>query len=535
MRQVTPIMRRLGLALLIASVPLLVIGLLLMVQGLHWDDYAPVMGDEIMYWHQAVTWARVGLESGYYSIDSLPAKMGHYFSWGLGPVVFYGTFARLFGSSLNFILYINAAFFFLCTAAFVLLARLDARRCAWLAVMLAVYPALLVYLPTSMIEPIHLGGALVVAGGLYRLHQGERDVWVITLTGLTLLLLSLLKITWVPLFWPFFYYLPTWRVWAQRRTPLAAVSVSEGDQTPDPVPQRLRAHDVASVPLNQSRVWIAMVATGVIGIMIYLFYSLTAAPYPYAIMDVLSEIRTNISLAFWHFGDLVTENIFWMFYPGYLASNGTRVAVIGLMIWAVIQRRRARRRIDLEAVLLILFIMGVVLGLSIFVYASEGHRGFRLFTPYVLLAFGLLLAWGRMGVVRALAALFILTLPMVLLSPELSREDYFNAQRATQIAVHQQEFKEAGVAYREGVNPWCNAFAHSISYLSELADQDRLLAVEPGLGMTILWLKPEKATPAQYVMLDDASYQLYPDTALLTPLFPVREGMLYLNHAIDCS
>ena len=532
MRQDT-IMRRLGLALLIASVPLMVMGLLLAIQGAHWDDYAPVMGDEIMYWHQAVTWARVGSDSGYYSIDSLPAKLGHYFCWGLGPVVFYGSFAKLFGSSLNFILYINAAFFFLCTAAFVLLARLDARRCAWLALMLAVYPALLVYLPTSMIEPIHLGGALVVAGGLYRLHQGERDVWVVTLTGLTLLLLSLLKITWVPLFWPFFYYLPSWRVWSLR--PTRSESRSEGNQTPDPVPQRLRAHDVASVPLNQSRVWIAMIATGILGIIIYVFYSLTAAPYPYAIMDVLSYVRTDMSLAFWHYAAILTENVIWLFEPSHLASNGTRVAVIGLMVWAVIQRRRARSRIDREAVLLILFIMSVVLGFAVFVYATQSHRGFRLFTPYVLLAFGLLLAWERMRVVHALAALFIVTLPMVLLSPELSRDDYFNPQRAAQIAVHQQEFKEAGVVYREGADPWCNAFAHNISYLSELADQDRLLAVEPGLGMTILWLKPEQATPAQYVMLDNASYHLYPDTAALTPLFPVRQGMLYRNHATDCS
>lgn len=520
MDQNMSLMRRCGFALLTASVPILVMLLLLTVQGYRWDDYAPVMGDEIMYWHQAATWTRVGLDSGYYSIDSMPAKAAHYFCWGLGPVVFYGTFGTLFGWSLNSILFINVIFLFLCIVIFILLARLDWRRCAWLALMLAVYPAVLVYLPTSMIEPIHLGGALVVAGGLYRLHLGERDVWMMMLSGGTLLLLCLLKITWVPIFWPFFYYLSTWRRWMLYRSTSADLkSVDSRD---------------AVTPHAKAHIWMALIATGILGVVIYLFYSVTAAPYPYDFMNVLGEVRTDLSLAFWHYGDLVTENMIWLLYPGDLASNSVRAAVMGLLVWAIAQRRRARR-LDREAVLLILFIVGVVLALAVLVYATQSHRGFRLFAPYVLLAFGLLLAWSRMTVVRALVALFILTLPMVLLSPEMRRADYFNPQRAMSIAAYQQEFKDAGIVYREGADPWCNAFAHSMRYLGDLQDQDRLLAIEPGLGITALWLKLDQATPAQYVMLDDVSYRLYPDTATLTPLLPVKEGMLYRNDATDCS
>jgi hypothetical protein len=517
MKYEMPLLRRLGFALLTASVPLLVMILLLTAQGLHWDDYAPSMGDEIMYWHQAATWTRVGLDSGIYSIDSMPAKAANYFCWGLGPVIFYGTFGTLFGWSLNSILYINSIFFFVCVVVFVLLARLDWWRCAWLAVMLVVYPALLVYLPTSMIEPIHLGGALVVAGGLYRLHKGERDLWLILLTGLTLLLLCFLKITWVPILWPFFYYLTSWP-----ERPLRTMSADSNSQTYD------------AILLPKGNVWRAMILTGVVGIVIYLFYSYTSAPYPYDIALALADLRVDVASAFWRYVGLIAENVLWLFHPAHITSNGVRLAVVGLMIWAFVQRRRARRRADRDANLLLFYIMSVIVGLSLFVYVTEGHRGFRLFTPTVLLTFGLLLAWNRMTVVRALVALFIVTLPMVLLSPEFNHQGYFDPKRPAQIAVHQQEFREAGIVYRAGADPWCNAFAHNISYLSNLQDQDRLLAVEPGLGMTILWLKPEQATPAQFVMLDDQNYQLYPDTASLTPLLPVKGGMLYRNNATDC-
>ena len=540
----SPFLRRLGLALLTASVPILVMLMVMTVQGYRWQDHAPAMGDEINYWHQAGTWARTGLNGGYYVIDNTTARasFAHYYAWGFGPPVLYGIFASLFGWSLNGILNVNALVFFLSVVTFVLLARFDARRCLILAVLLAVYPAILVYMPTSMLEPIYLASALVVAGGLYRLHQGEQDRWLIVLTGVVLALMSLMRFTWALMFWPYLYYLAPWRVWSSLSRPSESLSASVTSSEPAANKNRLQGRDIAA-PFPGERRWLwSLLGTILITGLFFLIYNLTASPYRYALTIMIGMIPTEPVMALRYYIDMVRESVVWLvipFYsnselPSYLPGVALRIVMLGLIIWTVVARRHARTRLQREELTLILYIIGGAVMLAVFVYSTVSSVGFRFLAPYLLMALAICLAVGRLRVLYVVMGVFILTLPLAFINTGISRSDEFAPNRASDIALYQQDWSDYGVVYTPDADPWCSTLAYSIGYMGSLDVHNRLLALEPGMGISIIWWKPDEPQRARYLMLDDDYFAYYPSPEQLTRLFDVIDGAVYRNEAVVC-
>lgn len=557
MRQETSFLRRVGLALLTASIPILVMVVLIVLQGYQWGDHTPAMGDEINYWHQAGTWVQAGFNGGYYVIDNVTAKapFAHFFSWGFGPPVFYGMFAQLFGWPLNGVLNVNTVYFFLCVVAFVLLARLDAKRCVLLALLLAVYPALLVYLPTSMLEPIYLGGALVIAGGLYRMHGGERDWWVVLLTGAMLVLLSIMRFTWALMFWPYLYYLAPWRVWRMRAQP---------SPTPDAEPSdapartgRLQGRDIAA-PFPGERRWLfSFIGMVVLAAFFYITYDFTTSPYRYALSLIFGMVRTEPINAFWHYVNMVAENVLWFLVPSHLPSVALRFVSVGLLVWSMLRRGKARTRNQREAYTLILYIMLSTFLLAFFAYTTMRSVGFRFFAPYVLMCLALCIAWGQdapetsdaakpklgtvmtflrgLSVVQASILIFALTVPLVFTGLDTIKEHAFKPGRAAQVEAYRQEWHDIGVQYVAGADPWCNTLAHSIAYLGDIVDQDRFLALDPGMGLSIIWWEPDQPQRARYLMLDDEEYYpAYPNKDQLTRILDLAGGAVYRNEAVVC-
>ncbi len=549
----TPLLRRWGQAFLTACVPFMVMLLVLTLQGYRLEDHAPVLGDEIYYWHQAATWARAGLEGGYYVIDQITARapFAHYYAWGFGPPIFYGMFGRLFGWPLNGILIVNALYFFLSVMTFVLLARLDGRRCVLLAVLLAVYPSILVYLPTSMLEPIYLSAALVVAGGLYRLNQEGRDGWAILLTGAALVLMSLMRFTWALMFWPYLYYLAPWRVWTLRARP-AQTTVSSA---PGPAgAEHLQGRDLAA-PLPGEGRWLwALIGTLVLAGLFFVFYNLTAASYPYALKEILSMIRTEPVNAFSYYISMVTQNVLTYFVPDHLPSLALRFVALGLLLWAVRERGRSRTRQEREALTVLLYIIVSAFVIAVFVYATARSVGFRFFAPYVLMALALCIALSRptasaarrsgiaaivthLGFLRGAILLFAITVPLVFAGSDTLKQVVYRPGRIQSIETYRSEWHSVGMVYVPNTNPWCNTLAYSISYLGDSEDsesKDRLLALDAGMGLSIVWWTPEQPQRARTLMLTEADYQAYPQRDQLTRLVDVPGGAVYRNEAVLC-
>jgi hypothetical protein len=373
--------------------------------------------------------------------------------------------------------------------------------------------------------------------------------------------MSIMRFTWAIMFWPYLYYLAPWRVWTLRRRPSAMPVPTE--TTPNTVEnKRLMGRDVAA-PLRGERRWLwAMVGTGVISAFFFLFYSWTTSPYLYALSLIAAMIPTEPDKAFLYYINGVSENVTQFLFTPHLPSMALRFVTLGLLIWSVTQRRHARTRLRREAVTLILYTLLSTFILGIFAYSTVLSVGFRFFAPPVLLCIALLIAWqgdtmgagadalarekrrapsndllsrvASQGIVGIILLVFIVTVPLVFAGLDTMKEAAFAPARESRVADYRKQWSSLGIGYTPGVNPWCNTLAHSIAYLGDLGDQNRLLALDHGLGISIIWWKPDDVQRARYLMLDEKYYARYPEQENLVYLADVPGGAIYRNEVVVC-
>jgi hypothetical protein len=125
--------------------------------------------------------------------------------------------------------------------------------------------------------------------------------------------------------------------------------------------------------------------------------------------------------------------------------------------------------------------------------------------------------------------------PLVFAGLDTFKDRAFQPGRATRVEAYRQEWASLGVVYTPGANPWCNTLAHSITYLGGPVDQDRFLALDAGMGLSIIWWKPDQPQRARFLMLDDEEYfDRYPNKEQLTRLADVPQGAIYRNDAVMC-
>lgn len=513
MKNERPLLHRLGLALLTAAVPVLVMGLLLITQGYHWDEYAPTMGDEILYWHQAATWAQAGINGGYYVIDNATARapFAHYYAWGFGPPVLYGTVAQVFGWPLYAVMMTNMLFVYAATAGFVLLTHLTPKQCLCLALLLAAYPPFVAYMPSSMLEPIYMALALLIAGGLYRLNQGDHNRWVILLTGCLLVVMGLMRFTWGFLFWPYLYYLPA------PSSQASAVAFSRSSTS-----QR---------GLHTFAVTLLLVG------LFFVVYNLTASPYLYALRLIIEMIPTEPVKGFLFYINMVAENTlrFLVPLPMHPPSLALRLTAVGLLVWVWRARARTRTRSQRDSMNLLLYILLNMFILALFAYTTVNTVGFRFISAYMLMALALCVAFQQTRVVQVVGLFFVLTIPLAFIDSDTNRPRAFEAGRAARIDAYHQEWMNMGVIYTPNVSPWCNTLAYSISYLEDPAHQDRLIALPSGLGLSMIWWKPQQTQEAQFLMLTQTDYQIYPRQDQLIHILDIPGGAVYRSTARECS
>lgn len=85
--------------LCVASVPAFVLILIRTLFGVSITAYHPFINDETAYWHQALTFSRVGFHGGYYPVDEVTNASGvtPFGPHGPGFAMLYGTLGSMFG------------------------------------------------------------------------------------------------------------------------------------------------------------------------------------------------------------------------------------------------------------------------------------------------------------------------------------------------------------------------------------------------------------------------------------------------------
>ncbi|MCU0513480.1 MAG: hypothetical protein MUE40_13040 [Anaerolineae bacterium] len=478
-------------ALLTALTPALVAALLL--AGWHGQTlagYVPVTGDEIFHWHQPASFARVGFQNGYYTMDEATptAAFARYYAWGLAAPVLYGTAAALVGYGLAGGVLMNIVIFSAAVLAFIYVARLALWQMAWLALLLALYPPLLLYLPLHMLEPLHQAFGLVLAGGFYRLLRGTASPRLQIALGLLLLLAGWFRVSWVVLWLPFWLLV---------------------------LPGRPRR---------------ALLLTGLFSAAQLIFYDLTAAPYLYALSVILAKLPQSPETAFWLYISHVRLNLLQL-AQGFPFEVLLRLQLAVLLLAALWQQVRRAGPADDREWLLHVFNAASALGLIVLVYNTGDLVDFRALAAYGLFSSGLLVAYRRW---RWLALLVLSLLPV--LPATLSTGYRWTAAAYTTITPAQidswaQRLRAEGIQYRPQADPWCNTVTFSFAYLFK---PELLLALEPGLGISIVRFDADGPFRAAYLILNAADAAAYRQPHQLRRLYQSHDLTIDRNLATPC-
>lgn len=135
------------------ALPWLALLLLSIVSGNNCFVGQPLWSDELDYWREMYSFTYApDHDFGYYGFENAPATVGTWGCHGIAPLLVYGFWALLFGWTSYSIVLCNAFFCSLGIAVFILLARPDVRQSLIVALLWLMYPPLLLYAPTSMME-----------------------------------------------------------------------------------------------------------------------------------------------------------------------------------------------------------------------------------------------------------------------------------------------------------------------------------------------------------------------------------------------
>jgi len=463
---------------------------------------APYWSDEVLYWHQAATFAEAGLEGGYYTINEQPAAAAwsHFYSWGAFVPMTYGLLARLLGWSLPGIVLANVAFYGLAMALYAAWVRPRPTQTLPAMILLALFLPLLLAWGASMQEIAHFALAIALAGGfVVLLRRAQADESAPLPRALFPLMLALIALgalwrpTWgifsLPLFWL------VWRPWRWERAVLSA--------------------------------GLAVAFTLVLA----LLQDSSAAPYPsyralYLEENQLSGLSGLLAYLIHNLGLLADGRY------GQAVAQRLQVGVILLgMAWAWLSAARRKRWND-EALLHLFNLGGVSLLILTLHQVTSGHD-YRVLGPHLLFSGMLWVGMQRRTWIYALSLSMVFSLPLVIEGLQLFAS---NASGQTQRALARWHEPLAEVMpYRPGADPWCNTVSVSIFYLSDFDGQTGLLmAVPAGLGISLLQGDGPPVLRSAYLLLTEADARRYQmdDSARL---LPVPDGALYANPATACG
>jgi hypothetical protein len=486
--------------LCIACVPVIVIVLVRWLFAVPLSAFRPVLSDEIYYWHEALTFAHAGLRGGYYTLGEVTNASGitPFGSHGAGFVMLYGLAAQLFEWHRHSIVVLNLVVIACAAWIWASCAGVTTSRLWLSALLLATFWQMTFWASTSMQESLHHAGAIVMATLFANALAAPSRAWLIASGAATLVLLSLVRPTWIIL-------MPLWALVITRHS-------------------------------SRSRMISAVAGSLIVGVIILMIFNRTVAPYAggFSFVTVLSQptgspqsIFANLlfnlrrTVTFSEYDDL--EILHRIQYWGFL------VATLGLAI--TIWRRSAWRSAPVAHLAVAATSMVTMLGLMLVLYSLTNWAEHRVLSAFLL--FGALLtlaAPGRAPLVLV-AALIISNLATV-----GTFRRVFEAKRQEQFVWDRRGIAEAQdafasrVVYRPGQSRWCNTLLTG-------QEPPYLIAVPAGVGISVV-READSMTHvphSRYLLVDDAALANFRYRPRVEKLATLPYGSLYLNLDADCK
>lgn len=472
-------------------------------------DYVPVysgvFNDSFYYWRQVGTFSAAGFNGGYYTSEELPARAPYSHFYAHGPV-----FPLLYGSVASFTgWYSHTGILFnlmgITTAFGLWLYRIRHAQGKMILSGLALVTTWggLFFIPTNMQESVHFSLAILLALCVVPSIAPQKDVkgrklWrVATLVVLTLAML--LRPTWAVLVPPLFW------IWSQQ----SSIRV---------------------------RFFFLLGLFVLLGGIVFSF-SYHSAPYSLA-----SYLPSEINFARISSGLLarVKYNLLTLFTlnPIELVQI-IQVVSLGFLLFIItFQRSRLKisqlRKYHLDWMLseLVLHIFNLVGCVSfIFLFYEIGNfKGFRQFTPHLLLSLLLLIAQRRFRIVSLLIVIGIVALPSFLTNYQSLWYASFHRENAD-IETFRQQSTNILIYDPDALNAWCNTL---LVVLNETEIPPQMMKIHPALGVSWTKLTPNQSFRSRYVLLTEADQVRLGDLSALRPALQTEAGTIFLNTQGDC-
>jgi hypothetical protein len=445
-------------------------------------EFVPLWNDEVVYWSEAAAFKVGGFDAGYFTVGEQPAAAAftHFGPHGPAFAVAYGSLARLVGWQPYSPYIINLLLIPICAVPWLWMTRTPIPAWVQAAVIAGFWP-LLLYLPSTMQEPLHFGVALILAALVESRAPQGWDRRRLAAVVVTMTIACLFRPTWA-LIVPALFWRSGWK-------------------------GRLSS----------------LVAAAAVFALFFFVVTWMVAPYPYTswIPQAVADPARGVGL----FLTATMAGLRSFFQPveDQPAITSFRVEVVvaliaGGLYWYRRRASESRLRLETAAIAVVpLLVVGMPIG------DTASGREFRLLAPHVLFAVLMVAPIGRWWALAPAVATVVL---LPILAPEY--RSYHDGRFAGQRDV--QAFADAvrsTVTFQPGAESgWANT---AIMHVDTV--QPPLLGLPPGIGYSGVLDWEDQVFPlrSRYVLLGQRDEPFVSARVRLTKLAETSLGTLYRN------
>lgn len=471
--------------------------------------FTPSVNDEINYWHEILSFATHGFNSGYYTVEELTAAASFTPFGCHGPVynMLYGTAAKLAGWNFASPPIFNIV---LITASLVFLLALtkpDKSRLFLISAVIMTFWPILLYIPSVFQETFHFSCAIVLAAMVFHLYKkNETSSPALAIQGLLLLVLSIASLV-----------RPTWSLlfpvillgYRHKRTNMSTIIA-------------LTVGCVLTIIFHATYIWFsAPFPVGFAHNMILLGRTSISQATNY----IASHFFTNLERMLFLKGDFVLETF-----------QRWQAAALAITAFGILITRRIKTRLtgktelshEEDDYLFHIMNLGPVLLITLLLYELADLKDFRVIAPHILISLLLMALMGRRRLTLALVGSYIV---LGFSFPVLYRYIHYKHFVYEANKNDPTDFRQQinAVSFNLNASRWDN------SILIDVSDYRFFLTGLPaGIGINFVmdWTYLNSPIKSRYILIQPHLYNKVKNKANLKLISSGKFGNLYLNRGM---
>lgn len=470
--------------------------------GAKLSNYLPVFwNDATSYWLWIRQFSHYGLGGGYnFPNELMPTAAFNHFGEG-SPlyIYFYGMFGYWFGWLPHLPILVNFGLIIASVYAFSRLMRLDTNQNLVLALVLAVSWPVMIFAATTSHETLNQAVAVIFAGVFLRLRQAERvNPVAACLIALFAFLAGMLRLSWVIVFLPLFYYM-------FRGHPL----------------RRLLFSLLTSSLLTVVSLWLTRFIVPPINNSIFSALGSEGGLLLGLQMQFMAQIKKLV------IAQRFVPGVAIIFLLSMLLVHGIKESLTLLM-----KKTRLDDLLQSQAFFDIYNTLALLLA-GMTLYLVNGF--YRVFFTPLLMSLFLRIAQKKYDFVWSMTLFSLLFAPVLLTGQGDWQDAKMNyTYRPPELTTLQNMLAESVVYDEITQNPWCNTILISLDFYDA-----RLSGLPAGMGVSYVLSKhlPNAPIRSKYVLLNEIDYRkLVEQNALRTKLLAeLPIGRLYRNLDSNCT